>query len=96
MKSACCSVVACPLIPAPSERMLRANRSKYIQLGSWEQSMERAERRIGAAAAGLYGIPADAGTLTVPEGMRQSLCQHQAELLLSMMAEQQLDVLKFR
>jgi len=32
----------------------------------------------------------------VPEGMGQSLCQHQAELLLGVKAEEQLDVFRFR
>lgn len=91
------SAVRCPSIPAPSERMFRANGSRCVQLGSWEQSLEIPKRRTGAVMLRLLGwMGSRWHEDLVPEGRRQSLCHHQAELLLGAKAEEQLDVLGFR
>lgn len=71
-------MVTCPVVPAPSERMLRAHRSTRIWL-----EVERKEWRLLSVGADVLQRLGCTGSHwcdgLVPEGTRQSL---EAELLL--------------
>lgn len=64
--------------------MLRADGSKRNQ----EQSVERAQRRAGDDVLGCMGSLLAWGPCP--------LCQHRAELLMDMKAEEQLDAVGFK
>lgn len=78
------------MTPGASKKMLRADGSKRNQ----EQSVETAQHRAGAGVLGCMGSPLAWGPC--PKGTRQSPCQHRAELLVDVKAEEQLDVVGFR
>lgn len=63
-----CSPMNCPSAAAPSQRMLKANGSKCVWLGSWEQSKDS-----GTSTDLLQLLESHQHGDHVPEGTRRSL-----------------------